>query len=181
MVHRCSRAICLLLVGLVCACATNNDRGTVLYGEGRYIEAAELFEHSEEQLMTFALAERARYGLYRGMTLLKLGDVEGAAKWLDYARDSEAHTPNSLKPSDRKALEFARAEVEALRAPAFRSPDLLHDALAHSTVTTESPSESVTPVGPAPRSPSPSDSRRPMTAPRALDLPSDFSSNKPNH
>ena len=77
-----------LLVALLLAqgaCATSTvQRGAELYVEQRYIDADQVFEQSEPQLTSYALDERAQYGLYRGATLLALGDHERARRWLAY-------------------------------------------------------------------------------------------------
>src|SRR4051794_12615412 len=61
-------------------------RGTSLYEDAHYVEAAEVFERTEDRLASSSNDERARFGLYRGATFLKLGDTAHAARWLGYAR-----------------------------------------------------------------------------------------------
>lgn len=68
--------------------------------QGRYIDAAQVFEHTEAELGRYNDEERARYGFYRGATLLALGDPDDGRHWLDYA--SAAGTP--LSPAERSAL-----------------------------------------------------------------------------
>jgi tetratricopeptide (TPR) repeat protein len=127
---RWSRQVWVLL-GLAVACASGNDRGRALYAEGRFIEAAEVYEHSEARLKDFAQAERAQYGLYRGMTLLRLGDLNGAEKWLTYAQTTEGTARGSLLSRETTALKQARTLLEQARANATRSPDPLSNAVAH--------------------------------------------------
>lgn len=132
MLARRGLGVAIVLFGLVPACASNNDRGRVLFAEGRYIEAAEVFEHSEAQLAEREGAEHAHYGLYRGMTLLRLGDLDGAAKWLHFARTAEARTPHSLGLRESTALKQAWELLDRARAQQTQSPDPLQGALARS-------------------------------------------------
>ena len=120
-----------LLIGLATACASSNDRGRALYAEGRFIEAAEVYEHSESRLDDFTQIERARYGLYRGMTLLRLGDLNGAEKWLTYAQTTETTARDGLLPRELSALKQARTLLEQARVKETRSPDPFSDAVAH--------------------------------------------------
>src|SRR4051812_40618252 len=84
--YRLSGVVTLLLL-LSSACGGHYVvRGTGLYDEGRFVEAAEVFEQTEARLADSSNAERARFGLYRGATFLKLGDVPHAVRWLGYSR-----------------------------------------------------------------------------------------------
>ena len=130
MPYRRCNWLASLLLGMSFACASNNDRGNVLYADGRYVEAAEVFEHNEVSVATLDGRERARYGLYRGMTLLKLGDIDGAAKWLYYA---QAQTPGSLTQPDQRALQLTWEQLDKVRAQEKLTPDPMRDAIAHST------------------------------------------------
>jgi tetratricopeptide (TPR) repeat protein len=85
------------------ACEGYVKRGSALYSDGRYIEAAEVFERTEYRLRESSPKERAEYAVYRGMTLLVLGDFRTAQRWLAYAYEVERHTPGSLR-ADRRAL-----------------------------------------------------------------------------
>jgi hypothetical protein len=89
---------CLLLFN--CAGSTLN-RGADFYAQGRYIDAAQIFEHSEGELVGYDGAERAHYGLYRGATLLALGDVDDAQHWLSYG---ESFASVALSAAERRAL-----------------------------------------------------------------------------
>ena len=86
-------------------------RGTDLYQEGRYVEAAEVFEQTEQRLATSSDAERARYGLYRGASFLKLGDVPHAARWLGYSRSILSRDPQALTARDASLLDSSLAAV----------------------------------------------------------------------
>src|SRR6478609_3109239 len=86
-------------------------RGTDLYQEGRYVEAAEVFEQTEQRLASSPDAERARFGLYRGATFLKLGDVPHAARWLGYSRSILSRDPRALSQRDAALLDSSLAAV----------------------------------------------------------------------
>lgn len=79
-------------------------RGEALYGDGHYIEAAEVFERNEFQLPNLPPRQQAEYGLYRGMTLEALGDVRNAQLWMKYAFDVERANPGSLTAERRMLL-----------------------------------------------------------------------------
>jgi hypothetical protein len=102
-----ARAVCVLSVALAAACSTSVRRGEALYGDGQYIEAAEVFERNEYQLPELSPRQQAEYGLYRGMTLEALGDARNAQLWMKYAFDVERANPGSLT-AERHAL-LARA------------------------------------------------------------------------
>jgi len=93
----------LLVALLLCACGGTVRRGATLYADGRYIEAAEVFERTEYRLREVSTRERAEYGLYRGMTMLVLGDLRNAHRWLTYAYEIERYEHGALS-SDRRAL-----------------------------------------------------------------------------
>ena len=80
-------------------------RGVDLYEDRRYVEAAEVFERTERRLAEETMAERARYGLYRGAALFELGDRRRAERWLGYAFDVEREYPGSLDAEERALLE----------------------------------------------------------------------------
>jgi hypothetical protein len=85
---------------VVCGCSHYLARGSDLYYQGRYIDAAHVFQNSEERLASAPQEERAEYALYRGCTLLRLGDLAGAERWLGYAQATEG----SLDASERHLL-----------------------------------------------------------------------------
>jgi hypothetical protein len=86
-------------------------RGADLYDDGQYVEAAEVFERTEERLAQSPSDERARFGLYRGATYLKLGDAVHAARWLGYARSVVTSYPSAL---DSGELQLLEASLKAL-------------------------------------------------------------------
>ncbi len=86
---------------LVSGCAASSvQRGAEFYMQRRYIDAAQVFEHTERQLPEWEDAERAAYSLYRGATFLALGNREDARQWLSGARRGWDH----LSLSDRVLL-----------------------------------------------------------------------------
>lgn len=119
------------LAVLTSACGSHFvARGSALYGDGHYVEAAEVFEQTEGRLAQSSNSERARFGVYRGANFLKLGDVQHAARWLGYARtivrvDNDALDADELTLLDNslRALEVVPAaptrqsETEVARAP----------------------------------------------------------------
>lgn len=101
---------------VLCSCAATQSYPYDLYRQQHYIEAEDVFDRSETQLETQPLEERARYGLYRGMTLLALGDVERAQQWLGYATDLQRRQPAVLTSDDRHLLQLGWQKLdESLR------------------------------------------------------------------
>lgn len=91
-------ALCTLCVS---ACGSAVSRGAEFYTQGRYIDAALVFEHTEGSLQGYSDADRARYGLYRGATLLALGYAKEAGHWLNYGSTLAL---DSLEAGERSAL-----------------------------------------------------------------------------
>jgi hypothetical protein len=102
------RGFCWVVLSLVlgaAGCSSYVKRGGALYAEGRYVEAAEVFEHTESQLGRASTREKAEYGTYRGLTLLVLGDLPNAHRWLGYAYQLEQRYPGSLRSRQRFELD----------------------------------------------------------------------------
>ena len=95
-------------------------RGTALYDDAHYVEAAEVFERTETRLISSSNSERARFGLYRGATFLKLGDTAHAARWLGYARGIVKSDPDALDGDD---LTLLGASLKALGRAAPDAPE----------------------------------------------------------
>jgi hypothetical protein len=95
------------------ACTHSVGRGSDLYYEGRYIEAAHVLEMSEVRMTSAPALEQAVYGLYRGATLLRLGDLEGAERWLAYARQRVQLHPGALSPAQEELLEETSIALHA--------------------------------------------------------------------
>ena len=101
----------LVMLLLAAACESTTTRGRTLYAEGNFIEAAAYFERREASLGEASASERAEYGLYRGMTLLALGDLRRARYWLDYAYQVNASVPGSLSGDARTLLDQSYAHL----------------------------------------------------------------------
>lgn len=114
-----------LLGLLLSACTFYVHRGSDLYYQGRYIEAAQVLEQTESRLVEADAVERAEYGLYRGATLLRLGDLDGALRWLEYARLWDSRHPGALDAQQRELLDeqsiALRSDLERRAAAEGRS------------------------------------------------------------
>lgn len=84
-----------------------------MYYQGRYIEAAHVLEMSEPQLREAEERERAMYGLYRGATLFRLGDLDAARRWLEYSEQVSATQPEMLRPDQRELLQETMIALRA--------------------------------------------------------------------
>jgi hypothetical protein len=133
--------LCALLVGG--GCSPYAQRGQTLFQEGRYIEAAEVFELTEARLERCSDDTKAEYGLYRGLTFLRLDDLESARQWLGYAYGNTQRNPKVLGVDDQALLQRGWAELEQ-RSQATPSR---HPAPENRVATTEN--------GAAPRSTQP--------------------------
>ena len=93
-------------------------RGEVLYHEGRYVEAAEVFELTEQNLAESGPAVRAEYCLYRGLTFLRLDDLASARVWLGHATRLEQKNPGMLSTVQQSLLARGRSELDQRLATA---------------------------------------------------------------
>lgn len=108
------RALLIASVLGVGACGGHYvTRGADLFADGRYVEAAEVFERTEHRLAESPPDERARYGLYRGATLFVLGDFAHAESWLRYTTDVLRSHPDALEHEEKRYLERVRLAVDA--------------------------------------------------------------------
>ena len=110
MVRRVVIACSLVLgVAISTACGAGHyvQRGADLYGEGRYVEAAEVFERSEPRLGRAPIRERAAYAAYRGANFVALGDLRHADLWLTVASAIERKKPGTLSGDERSFLDGA--------------------------------------------------------------------------
>jgi hypothetical protein len=114
------------LLLLTSACGAHYiAHGSELYADGRYVEAAEVFERTQQRLGSSSPSERARFGLYRGATFLKLGDVTHAAFWLGYARSIVKTDPGALTSSDLALLD---ASLKAIGNAGPSAPETKNDS-----------------------------------------------------
>lgn len=102
-----------LAVGLTC-CVHYVERAERAYGDGRYLEAAEDLAAHEQELAQLTPARRAQYGMYRGLSLLELGEIAGAERWLRYSEEVEDQAPGSLTPLQQAKLRRGLAQLDEL-------------------------------------------------------------------
>ena len=95
------------------ACAHYVGRGSDLYYQGRYIEAAHVLEMSEHGLRAQDEENRALYGLYRGATLFRLGDLDGARRWLEYSEQLTVAHPAMLRDDQEELLQETMIALRA--------------------------------------------------------------------
>lgn len=113
------------------ACSPYVTRGSSLYQDGRYIEAAEVFERTEYRLHESSPRVQAEYGLYRGLTFLRLGDLASAREWLSFAYTVERKNPGTLSTDEVALLD--RGWVDLEHATAQLPPQAPTGVIAAST------------------------------------------------
>jgi hypothetical protein len=99
-----------LLVGAF-GCTVTYGRAEDAYRSGRYLEAAENLARHEPEVGTMPPAQQARYGTFRGLALLRLGDYDGARRWMKFAYDAEQRQP-TLQLDLRRQLDAGWSELE---------------------------------------------------------------------
>jgi hypothetical protein len=104
------------------ACSSSVGRGTTLYQQRSYVEAAEVFERTQSRLAGMDAVDRARYGLYRGLSLMALGDLRGAERWLDYSEAQERAQPGLLSKDEQAALTHNRSDLGERRQASWPRP-----------------------------------------------------------
>jgi hypothetical protein len=118
-------------------CTRPVERGEALYQDGRYVEAAETFELTENRLSQYSADTCAEFGLYRGLTFLRLDDLQSARQWLAYAYSIEQRTPGNLPSDKRQLLERGWAELERrTRSQTVAPPDAERIAVQDAKATT---------------------------------------------
>ena len=113
MLHHLRPVLLATLLGVGACGGHYVTRGADLFEDGRYVEAAEVFERTQHRLASSPPGEQARYGLYRGATLFVLGDFAHAESWLSYASEVLRSHPSALDQDERKYLERVRLAVDA--------------------------------------------------------------------
>src|SRR5687767_13874499 len=104
-------AALVLLIAIANGCGYSFDvRAAEAYREGRYLDTAERLARHERDLPGIARARQARYGLYRGLAALRLGDPREAARWLGYTYQIERDAP-TLPPDQRLLLDAGWREL----------------------------------------------------------------------
>jgi hypothetical protein len=107
----CTFALLLLGALSIGACVDYVQRAGSDYGDGRYLEVEETLAQREGDLQALSPPRQAQYGAYRGMSLLRLGDLDGAQHWLEFAARAERQLPGSLGPQEQAELRHALHEV----------------------------------------------------------------------
>lgn len=99
---------CVLAIGswFASACAGATASAIDAYEQGRYPEALAALRQIE-RARGAAVANDARYALYRGLTELALGNAPRAHLWLSAAKEELARTPGALDRFDRGRLDAA--------------------------------------------------------------------------
>src|SRR5262245_32173814 len=109
---RSVRGLALLALALACGCSVSYvGRAEDTYHQGRYLEAAEKLARHESEVGSLPPEQQARYGMYRGLALLRLGDYDGARRWMRYAYDVEKAKP-TLQGDLRRQLDAGWSELQ---------------------------------------------------------------------
>jgi tetratricopeptide (TPR) repeat protein len=95
-------------------CGGGLAEGESQFERGDYPGAKRTFERLEGASHEYPDSQRAKYALYRGLTLWALGDRDRASDWLKQARDAERARPGSLSADERSRLSVV---VEAIGGP----------------------------------------------------------------
>jgi tetratricopeptide (TPR) repeat protein len=106
-------ALWIVSLGLGGCASHLAQRGQDLYAERRYVEAAEVFERTEDRLPAASAREQAEYALYRGATFLALGDLPHAEQWLQVALKEQQTRPDALGDDQRVFLKRAWTALDA--------------------------------------------------------------------
>jgi hypothetical protein len=96
-------SICIVL-GSMTACGGALSEGKSEFDQGSYPEAKQTFAAAENDSHSWSDARRARYALYRGLTLGALGNRPQAGVWLRAAKAIEDAQPGSLTPDEARRL-----------------------------------------------------------------------------
>jgi hypothetical protein len=94
----------LLLACLPCCCGPSLAPALEEFEAGRLPQALGELRRLEPGLAAAGEADRARYGLYRGLTELALGDARAAERWLTSVKRSLDQDPGLLNATERGQL-----------------------------------------------------------------------------
>lgn len=111
-IRACSIGLQLAACAFVLGCGGFVAGAKSAYQEGRYLEAAETLSEHEREVRDLPAEGQAEYGLYRGLSLIRLQDYQGAMQWLTFASETEKRSPGSLKPEQKAELEKNIHDVE---------------------------------------------------------------------
>ena len=115
----------VLLLGVLLSatgCTVYVNRAESAYNEGRYLEVAEQLAVREAEVTELGQRDQLRYGLYRGLALMQLGQYEDAKPWLARARELEQSKP-LLTPRQRGQLDRGWQFVEQSASERSRSAE----------------------------------------------------------
>ncbi len=106
----------MLLLTLSAGCViTYVGRAQTAYVDGRYLEVAEDLAAHEDEVGRLSRSNKVRYGMYRGLSLLRLGDLENSHRWLRFAYDIEDAGPRpTLRPRQRMVLDAGWARLKEI-------------------------------------------------------------------
>jgi len=136
---------------MLTACGSSHyvQRGADLYGEGRYVEADEVFARSEPRVARAELEQRAAYAAYRGATFVALGDLPHAQHWLAMATEIERTRPGTLRAEERAFLDGAWRAYSNRLPSTPPAPAAANTAIASSSQSPSPTVESVPAGAPA--------------------------------
>jgi hypothetical protein len=103
----------LVVAVWLCGCGGALAEGQSQFEKGRYPEAKQTFAAAEGESRAWNDEKRARYALYRGLTLNALGDRARAGVWLREARAIEDAHPGSLSAEDAQRLRLGLESADA--------------------------------------------------------------------
>jgi len=86
------------------ACGGALAEGQSQFDRGSYPAAKQTFAAAENESRAWSETKRARFALYRGLTLGALGDQAQAGVWLREAKSIEDGHPGSLTPEEAQRL-----------------------------------------------------------------------------
>jgi hypothetical protein len=99
----------LLIVAVLAGCNRYVGRAKRAYNDGRYLEASEHLDGREAEVYDLPPRLRADYGIYRGLSLMMLGDLNGAHQWLSFAYEVEQKNPGTLSAAARASWSLPAA------------------------------------------------------------------------
>lgn len=98
-----------ILALALASCGGPLDDAESLFKRGQYPAAHQVLSGLEAETRSWSDAERAEYALYRGLTLVALGDRGRASLWLREAKAVEDEHPGSLPYDCARRLAVATA------------------------------------------------------------------------
>jgi hypothetical protein len=98
--HPLRLGVLLLCVG----CGSALTQATAEFEAGRAPEAMRRLRAIEPELARLSRNEQLRYGLYRGLSYLSLGDLERSRDWILPVKHALDHDPRLFSDSERGRL-----------------------------------------------------------------------------